>query len=93
MASTCAPWPAAFAIHIGLEHFRLRNSPGRIAWHAALAVALGALGLAAAANLHGYAAGAGHPVLLAMALVITIEFGSFNTVFGSPWSSLKLKKE
>ena len=60
----------AFAIHIGLEHFRFRNSLSWIALHAALAVAFGALGLAAAANIHGYTTGTGRPVLLALALVL-----------------------
>jgi hypothetical protein len=60
----------AFAIHIGLEHFRLRNSPRRTALHAAMAVALGAFALAAVANIHGLTAGTGNPRLLALALVI-----------------------
>ena len=44
---------AAFAAHIGYEHFRLRSSPRTTALHASLAVGLGAFGLAAAASLHG----------------------------------------
>jgi len=60
----------AFAIHIGLEHFRLRNSPTRTALHASVAVALGAFGLAAAANIHALTSGAGNRRLLALALVI-----------------------
>ena len=64
---TCA---VAFAIHIGIEHFRLRNSPRRTAVHAAVAVALGAFGLAAAANIHALTAGTGNQGLLALALVI-----------------------
>lgn len=43
---------AAFAAHIGYERYRVRNAPPRAAWHVALAVALGALGLAAGANIH-----------------------------------------
>jgi hypothetical protein len=65
--SICA---VAFAIHIWLEHFRLRNSPRRTALHASLAVALGALGLAIAANIHAMRTGTGNPRLLALALVI-----------------------
>ena len=61
---------AAFAIHIGLEHVRFRNPPARTALHAALSVALGALGLAAAANVHARTAGSGNKHLLALALVI-----------------------
>jgi hypothetical protein len=60
----------AFAIHIGFEHFRLRSSPRRTAFHAALSVALGAFGLAAAANIHAVIAGTGNQRLLALALVI-----------------------
>jgi len=64
---TCA---GAFAIHIGLEHFRLRNSPRRTALHASVSVALGAFALAAAANIHALTAGTGNQRLLALALVI-----------------------
>jgi len=46
---------AAFAAHIGYEHFRLRSSPRITAFHASLAVALGAFGLAVAAARHGQA--------------------------------------
>jgi hypothetical protein len=42
----------AFAIHILYEQFRLRSSPTATALHAALAAALGAFGLAVAANVH-----------------------------------------
>jgi len=64
---TCA---GAFAIHIGLEHFRLRSSPRRTALHAAVSVALGAFALAAAANIHALTAGTGNRRLLALALMI-----------------------
>ena len=64
---TCA---VAFALHIGLEHVRFRNSPRRTAFHAAASVALGALALAAAANIHALTAGTGNQRLLALALVI-----------------------
>lgn len=60
----------AFAIHISLEHLRLRNAPRRTAIHASMSVALGALGLAAAANIHSLTAGTGNRRLLALALVI-----------------------
>lgn len=64
---TCA---VTFAIHIGLEHFRRRNSPRRTALHASVSVALGAFALAAAANIHALRAGTGNRRLLALALVI-----------------------
>jgi hypothetical protein len=60
----------AFAIHIGLEHFRFQNPARRTAFHVSVAVALGGFGLAAAANIHALAAGTGNRVLLALALVL-----------------------
>ena len=60
----------AFAIHIGIEHFRLRSSPRTAALHASGSVALGAFGLAAAANIHALRAGTGNHGLLALALVL-----------------------
>ena len=64
---TCA---VAFAIHIAVEHFRLRSSPRITALHASLSVALGAFGLAVAANIHSLRAGTGNHRLLTLALVI-----------------------
>jgi uncharacterized membrane protein (DUF4010 family) len=64
---TCA---VAFAIHIGFEHMRLRNSPFCTALHASAAVALGALALAVAAIIHALTAGTGNQGLLALAPVI-----------------------
>lgn len=66
-----AAWVASAAIaavHIGYEHYRLGSSPRATALHAAGAVALGAFGLALAANVHWLVAGtAGHrPPLLAL---------------------------
>jgi hypothetical protein len=46
---------ALFAAHIGYEHARLRSPPRTAALHAALAVALGAFGLAVAATVHAVA--------------------------------------
>jgi uncharacterized protein (DUF486 family) len=59
----------AFAVHIGYEHFRLRNSPLITASHVSIAVALGAFALAVNANVHGYRVGSSHQRLLAFALV------------------------
>src|SRR6266516_3727287 len=61
---------AAFAVHIANEHFRQRNSPPSTAWHASLAAALGAFGLAVAANVHALRAASGHQHLLALALAL-----------------------
>ena len=60
----------AYAAHIGYEQFRLHNRPARAALHVALAVALGAFGLAVGANLHSLSvpSTAGHRRLLLIAL-------------------------
>lgn len=60
----------AYGLHIGFEHFGLRHSPRRTALHVAAAVALGAFGLAAAANIHALRTGTGNRRLLILALVI-----------------------
>ena len=49
---------AAFATHLGYEHFRLRNPPLRAALHVAMAVALGAFVLAVWVNVHAHWVGA-----------------------------------
>ena len=59
----------AFALHIGYEHFRLRNSALVTASHVAIAVALGAFALALNANVHGLRLGSTHHRLLAFALI------------------------
>jgi len=41
-----------YGMHIAYEHFRLRNSPRSIALHVAMAVGVGAFGLAVAATVH-----------------------------------------
>lgn len=51
---------AVFAVHLGYEHFRLRNLPARAAWHAAVAVGLGAFTLAVWVNVHARWGGASH---------------------------------
>src|SRR5215813_8417220 len=59
-----------FALHIGYEHFRFRHRAVSVALHTSLAVALGAFGLAVAANVHALGvADASHGLLL-LALVI-----------------------
>src|SRR5438132_5501087 len=47
----------AFALHIGYEHFRLRNSTLITASHVSIAVALGAFALAVNSNVYGYRVG------------------------------------
>jgi hypothetical protein len=59
----------AFAAHVAYEHFRLRHAPRWAALDAALAVVLGAFGLALRVVLRARAAGTGRPShLLALAL-------------------------
>jgi hypothetical protein len=60
---------AAFGAHIGYEQLRLRSSPVMTAFHAALAVGLGAFLLAVAASLHARTAATSHH-FPAIALVI-----------------------
>ena len=67
-----AAWVASGAVaaaQIGYEHYRLGNSPRPTASHAAGAVALGAFGLALAANIHALQAGTHNQRLLLIALV------------------------
>jgi hypothetical protein len=61
-----------YATHIGYERFRLRNPPSQGALHVALAVALGAFGLAVGANLHSMMASSTtqHRRLLLIALAV-----------------------
>ena len=61
-----------YAAHIAYERFWLRNSPGSAALHVALAVALGAFGLAVGANIHSLSVGSTlrHRQLLLLSLGI-----------------------
>jgi hypothetical protein len=43
---------AAYAAHIGYEHFRMRSSPRSTALHVAVAVAIGSLALVVSGMLH-----------------------------------------
>jgi len=70
---------AAFAAHLGYEHFRLRSSPLRAALHVAVAVALGAFLLAVWVNVHAHWGASGHQSPFApLALVV------FPVVTGVP---------
>ncbi|GAC1452678.1 MAG: hypothetical protein PVSMB1_00310 [Gemmatimonadaceae bacterium] len=59
----------AFGAHIRYEYLRLRSSPLVTALHGSVSVALGAFGLAVAANIHAGSSGLTHHRLLATALV------------------------
>jgi len=62
---------AFFGAHILFEQVRLRSSPKIAALHVSAAAALGAFGLAAAANVHAYVASAHeHALMLALSLAI-----------------------
>jgi hypothetical protein len=70
---------AAFAVHLGYEHFRLRSSPFRAALHVSLAVALGAFALAVWVNVRVVWGASSQPSPLApLALVV------FPAVTGVP---------
>ena len=61
---------AAFAAHIRYELLKLHSTAVRTAWHAATAVALGAFGLALAANIRTHIAAANpRPALLLSVLI------------------------
>jgi len=59
-----------FLVHIGYEHFRLRNSPRVTATHVSLAVAFGAFALALSANIHELGSAAGYRPRLLVALPV-----------------------
>ena len=63
---------ALYAAHLAYKCFRLRNPPGRAALHVAVAVALGAFGLAVGATLHSLSivSSPQHWRLLRIALVV-----------------------
>ena len=70
---------AAFAAHLGYEHFRLRSSPLRAALHVSVAVALGAFLLAVWVIVHAHWVASSHQSPLApLALVV------FPAVTGVP---------
>jgi len=58
-----------YAAHVGYEHFRIRSSPHSTALHVAAGAAIGAFGLAAAANVHSLALGTANLRLLRIALL------------------------
>lgn len=58
-----------FAAHIAHEHFRLRTTSRETAWHASVAVAFGAFGLALAANIHDLGSTSGYRPRMLIALV------------------------
>lgn len=67
----------AFASHIGYEQVRLRSSPVTTAFHAALAVGLGAFGLAVSASLHAHATHAHFPAFALAAWPVLTALPAF----------------
>ena len=59
-----------YAAHIGYERVRSRSSPHSTALHVAFGAAIGAFGLAAAANVHSWLTGTGNLRLLRIALLV-----------------------
>lgn len=57
-----------FAVHIGYEHLRLRNTARPTAWHASVAVAFGAFALALMANIHDLGSASGYRPRMLIAL-------------------------
>ena len=90
---------AAYAAHIGYERFGLRNAPHRAALHVALAVALGAFGLAVAATIHSLSVVSTdqHRRLLLVALVVwpimtglpafLVGLGASEVLARLPWNA------
>ena len=60
----------AFVVHIAYEHFRLSSPLRSTALHVSLAAAIGAFGLAVAANIHELGAASSYRPSLALALVL-----------------------
>src|SRR5947209_878122 len=58
-----------FAVHILYDHFCLRNPPRATAMHASIAAALGAGGLAVAANLHEWTTATSYRASIALSLL------------------------
>ena len=80
----------AYAAHICYEGFRLQNSPRSAALHVALAVALGAFGLAVGANIHSLSVGSTseHRRLLLLALglwPLITAMPAFLVALGGSW--------
>ena len=59
-----------FAGHIWYEYFRFGNSPRKTALYTSSAAAVGAFGLAVAANIHAQFVTSANQILLALSLII-----------------------
>ena len=72
---------AAYASHIWYEQLRLRHSPATTAFHAALAVAIGAFGLAASASIHAIRAHTHFPSSALISWPIVTALPAFVVAF------------
>ena len=72
---------AAFASHIWYEQLRLRHSPATTAFHAALAVAIGAFGLAVSASIHAIRAHTHFPSSALISWPIVTALPAFVVAF------------
>ena len=59
-----------FGIQIWYEHFRFHNKPLLVALHAAVSAALGAFGIAVAANIHSLYSASSKHLLLVLSLIL-----------------------
>ena|SRR5437016_5505617 len=88
---------AAWASHVAYERFKLRSSARSGAAHVAAAVALGAFGLAAAANIRSLSVASPHPHgrLLLPALVIwpvVTALPAFLASLAGSWALARLPR-
>jgi hypothetical protein len=74
---------AAYAAHIGYEHFGLRSSPRSLASHVALAVAFGAFALAVAGMIHALSTAPGIRPAWLLALVLWPAFTAVPAFLGA----------
>lgn len=72
---------AAFAAHIWYEQLRLRHSPATTAFHAALAVAIGAFGLAVSASVHAMRVHKSFPVSALLSWPLVTALPAFIVAF------------
>jgi hypothetical protein len=78
LASACV-----YAAHIWYEHFRLRSSPRVAAAHVAMAVAIGAFGLAVAGMIHSLSTASSIRLAWLLALVLWPAFTAIPAFLGA----------
>lgn len=86
-----------FGAHIIYEHTRADSPPRKTAWHISLGVALGAFGLALAANIHDLGSPAGYRPRMSIALaawpLITAVPAFFVALIVATFFNLAAKKK